>query len=166
MNGPNNSRSRGRPRVYQRHSHSHAWKNFLFAVVIVLASAGPLAASLGDAAERIDDAYGDIVGRRLLDDGQLNIIYHKDRYLYSVTFANGRSVLERYSRFNGQGLSRKEIDRFLKANAGGGTWIPASAAQQRFTRSDGRAEATYNDASGRLALTVRQVHAGRGPTEQ
>jgi hypothetical protein len=166
MNGPNNSRSRARQRVYQRHSHSPALKNFLFAVVIVLASAGPLAASLGDAAERIDDAYGDIVGRRLLDDGQLNIIYHKDRYLYSVTFANGRSVLERYSRFNGQGLSRKEIDRFLKANAGGGTWIPASAAQQRFTRSDGRAEATYNDASGRLALTVRQIHAGRGPTEQ
>jgi hypothetical protein len=166
MNGPNNSRSRARPRVYQRHSHSPAMKNFLITIVIVLASAGPLAASLGDAAERIDDAYGDIVGRRLLDDGQLNIIYHKDRYLYSVTFANGRSVLERYSRFNGQGLSRKEIDRFLKANAGGGTWIPASAAQQRFTRSDGRAEATYNDASGRLALTVRQVHAGRGPTEQ
>ena len=166
MNGPDNSRSQARQSVYQWHSHSHAMKNFLIAIVIVLASAGPLAASLGDAAERIDDAYGDIVGRRLLDDGQLNIIYHKDRYLYSVTFANGRSVLERYSRFNGQGLSRKEIERFLKANAGGGTWIPASAAQQRFTRSDGRAEATYNDASGRLALTVRQLHAARSPTEQ
>jgi len=144
-----------------------AMKNFLIAIVIVLASAGPLVASLGDAAERIDDAYGDIVGRRLLDDGRLNIIYHKDRYLYSVTFANGRSVLERYSRFNAQSLSRKEIDRFLKANAGGTTWIPDKAApQQRFKRSDGRAEATYDDASGRLALTVRQVHSGRSPTEQ
>jgi hypothetical protein len=75
--------------------------------------------------------------------------------------------LERYSRFNARALSRKEIDRFLKANAGGATWIPDKAApQQRFTRSDGRAEATYNDASGRLALTVRQLHADRGPTEQ
>ncbi|HEX4706521.1 MAG TPA: hypothetical protein VH229_02200 [Candidatus Udaeobacter sp.] len=142
-------------------------KNFLVTIMIVLAGAGPLAASLGDAAERIDDAYGDVVGRRLLDDGRLNIIYHKDRYLYAVTFANGRSVLERYSRFNGQGLSRKEIDRFLKANAGGATWIPDKAApQQRFKRSDGRAEATYDDASGRLALTVRQVHAGRGQQGQ
>jgi hypothetical protein len=142
-------------------------KIVLIPIMIVFASTAPLPARLGDAAEQIDDAYGDVVGRRLLDDGRLNIIYHKDRYLYSVTFANGRSVLERYSRFNGSGLSRKEIDRFLKANAAGGTWIPANPSpQQRFKRSDGRAEATYDDASGRLALTVRQVHPGPARAEQ
>jgi hypothetical protein len=136
-------------------------KNFVIVVLGVLASSSPLSAGLGDRAERIDDAYGDIVERRLLDDGRLNIVYHSGRYLYSVTFASGRSVLERYSRFNGHGLSPKEISKFLKANAGGATWIPESTSpEQRFKRSDGAAEATYNDVSGRLALTVRQVGGG------
>jgi hypothetical protein len=135
-------------------------KNLVLAVLTILASSSPLSASLGDRADTIDERYGDIVERRLLDDGRLNIVYHSGRYLYSVILANGRSVLERYSHFNRRGLSRKEIDKFLKANSGGATWIPdKTSPEQRFTRSDGRAEATYDEASGRLALTVRQIHA-------
>jgi hypothetical protein len=142
-------------------------KNLFLAVLAVLAGSSPLSASLGDRADTIDDRYGDIVERRLLDDGRLNIIYHSGRYLYSVTLANGRSVLERYSRFNGRGLSPKEISKFLKANASGATWMPDNTSPQtRYTRSDGRAEATYGDVSGRLALTVRQIHADRSRTDQ
>jgi hypothetical protein len=133
----------------------------------LLVGASTMSAGLGDRADRIDDAYGDIVQRHLLDDGRLNIVYHSGRYLYSVIFANGRSVLERYSRDNGRGLSPQEISKFLKANAGGATWIPESTSpEQRFKRSDGAAEATYSDVSGRLALTVRQTHADGSGTNQ
>ena len=141
-------------------------KKFVIATLIVGVSCGPLLARIGERADDIDNAYGDVVERRLLDDGSLNIVYHSGSYLYSVTFANGRSVLERYSRFNGRGLSRKEIDKFLKANAGGATWTLSDASGQRFKRSDGAAEAAYSEVSGRLALTVRQLRADRGGREQ
>ena len=39
-------------------------------------------ANLGDNSERIEDAYGNIVQRRLLDDGKVSVVYAKDRYLY------------------------------------------------------------------------------------
>jgi hypothetical protein len=147
--------------------HTHLMKNFVLAVLMILAGSNPLSASLGGRADTSDDRYGDIVERRLLDDGRLNIVYHSGRYLYSVILANGRSVLERYSHFNGRGLSPKEIDKFLKANSGGATWVPDSTLpEKRYKRSDGRAEATYDEVSGRLALTVRQLHADRSRTDQ
>jgi hypothetical protein len=75
-----------------------------------------------------------------------------------VIFANDRSVSESYSHMNGTDLSEKEIAKFLKLNAAGGTWIPANTSkEQRFTRSDDRAEATYGSSTGRRALTVREV---------
>lgn len=141
-------------------------KGSIVVVLALLIRASNLYGSLGDRADTVDDRYGDVVERRLLDNDRINIIYHSGRYLYSVIFANGRSVLERYSMFNGRGFSRKEIDKFLKANAGGAKWIPENATQQHFKRSDGRAEATYSDESGRLALTVRQIHADRSRTDQ
>jgi hypothetical protein len=141
-------------------------KGPIVVVLAVLIGASTIYGTLGDRADTIDDRYGDVVQRHLLDDGRLNIVYHSGRYLYSVIFANGRSVLERYSRFNGSGLSPKEIDKFLKANSGGAKWIPDNATGQHFKRSDGGAEATYNDVSGRLALTVRQLRADRGGREQ
>jgi hypothetical protein len=73
-----------------------------------------------------------------------------------VIFANGQSVLERYSHANGSDLSEKEIARFLKANAAGATWSPDSEAKERrFRRSDHTAEATYGTVDGRPTLTVR-----------
>jgi hypothetical protein len=58
----------------------------------------------------------------------------------------------------GTDLSEKEIAKFLKLNAAGGTWIPANTPKERrFKRSDNRAEATYGTASGRRALTVREL---------
>ena len=114
-------------------------------------------ANLGDNSERIEDAYGTIVQRRLLDDGKVSVVYTKDRYLYMVTFANSRSITESYSRANGKDLSEKEIAKFLKANSGA-KWIPTSAgAERHFTTSDGAAEATYGILNGRPALTVRDV---------
>jgi hypothetical protein len=58
----------------------------------------------------------------------------------------------------GTDLSEKEIAKFLKLNAAGGTWTPANTSKERrFKRSDNRAEATYGIASGRRALTVREL---------
>ena len=133
-------------------------KQSLVVVLTVLAALSPLRANLGDRDERIDEAYGNVVERHLLDDGRVSILYHKDqdRYLYFVIFANGRSVLEGYSHVKGNDLSEKEIARFLKANAAGATWMPAGTPKERrFKRSDDKAEATYATTDGRPTLTVR-----------
>ena len=117
-------------------------------------------ANLGDGSEKVDDSYGNLVQRRLRDDGTLSVLYHKDRYLYEVIFANGRSVSETYFNVKGTGLSEKEIMRFLKANAAGATWTPDNTAKERrFKRSDGKAEATYGTVKGRPSLTVRDLRA-------
>jgi hypothetical protein len=133
-------------------------KQLLVIVLITLATLSPAWATLGDRDEKIDDAYGNVVERHLLDDGRLSILYHRDRspYLYFVIFANGRSVLEGYSRVKGTDLSEKEIARFLEANAAGGTWLAAgTSSERRFKRSDDKAEATYATVDGRPTLTVR-----------
>jgi hypothetical protein len=133
-------------------------KQFLVIVLTVITSSSSIRASLGDGADRIEDLYGNLVQRQLRDDGTVSILYHKGRYLYLVIFANDRSVSESYSHMNGTDLSEKEIAKFLKVNAAGGTWIPANTSKERrFKRSDNRAEATYGSASGRRALTVREV---------
>src|ERR1041385_1349449 len=111
-------------------------------------------ANLGDNSERIEDAYGTIVQRRLLDDGKVSVVYAKGRYLYMVTFANSRSISESYSRANGTDLSEREITKFLKANSGA-KWVPDNTGtERRFKSSDGSAEATYGILNGRPALTV------------
>ena len=133
-------------------------KQLLVVVLIVLATLSPVRANLGDGHERLDDAYGNVVERHLLDDGRVSVLYHRDQgqYLYFVIFANGRSVLEGYSRVKGTDLSEREIARFLKANAAGGTWMPTGTPQERrFKRSDDKAEATYATVDGRPTLTVR-----------
>ena len=115
-------------------------------------------ANLGDSSDRVDDAYGNLVQRRLRDDGTVSVLYHKDRYLYEVLFADGRSVSETYFNVKGTDLSEKEIMRFLKAN--GGSWTPDNTAKERrFKRSDGNAEATYGTVRGRPGLTVRELRA-------
>jgi len=133
-------------------------KQFLVIALAVITASSSVWAYLGDGSDRIDDLYGNLVQRRLRDDGTVSVLYHKDQYLYLVIFANDRSVSESYSHMKGTDLSEKEIAKFLKLNAAGGTWIPASTSKERrFKRSDHRAEATYGTASGRRALTVREL---------
>jgi hypothetical protein len=133
-------------------------KQSLVVVLTVLAALSPVRANLGDGSERIDDAYGNVVERHLLDDGTVSVLYHKDRYFYFVIFANGRSVLEGYSHVKGNDLSEKEIAKFLKANAADGTWMPAGTPKERrFKRSDDKAEATYANTDGRPTLTLREL---------
>jgi hypothetical protein len=116
-------------------------------------------ASLGDNYEKVEDSYGSIAERRLRDDGTVSILYHKDRYLYLVIFADGRSVSETFFHTKGTDLSEKEISRFLKANGFGATWTPTNVGKERhFRRSDGKAEAIYGTVRDRPALTVRELH--------
>jgi hypothetical protein len=137
-------------------------KRFLFVAVTIVTALSSLWAKLGDSYDRVDDSYGNLVERHLLDDGSVSVLYHKGRYLYFVTFANGRSVSERYSHVRGTDLSEKEIARFLKINAAGGTWNPANASKERrFERSDHKAEATYGKTEGNPALTVRKLAGKR-----
>ena len=133
-------------------------KQFLAVALTVITASSSVWASLGDGSDRIDDLYGDLVQRQLRDDGTVSVLYHKGQYLYLVIFANDRSVSESYSHMKGTDLSEKEIAKFLKLNSAGGTWIPANTSKERrFKRSDDRAEATYGTASGRRALTVREL---------
>src|SRR5438094_8116085 len=98
-------------------------------------------ANLSDSYDKVDDSYGNLIERHLLDDGTVSVLYHKDRYLYFVIFANRRSVLERYSHVKGTDLSEKENARFLKTNAGGATRVHENkATQRRLERSDQKAE--------------------------
>ena len=131
-----------------------------YSIALVLAFCGVASsawANLGDNSERIEDAYGTIVQRRLRDDGTVSVVYTKGRYLYMVTFANSRSVSESYSSVNGKDLSEKEITKFLKANSAA-KWVPSNTGtERRFKTSDGAAEATYGLLNGRPALTVRDV---------
>ena len=123
-----------------------------FCVIVSSASA-----NLGADSERIEDAYGTIVQRRLRDDGTVSVVYGKGRYLYMVTFANQRSISESYSRVNGTDLSEKEITKFLKANSAA-KWVPVNTGtERRFKTNDGTAEATYGILNGRPALTVREL---------
>ena len=135
-------------------------KQVILVVVALFTALSSIQASLGDSGDRIDDLYGNLIQRQLRDDGAVRVVYHKDRYVYFVVFATGRSVLERYSRADGRDLSTKEISRFLKANAGGAAWTPDNTAKERrFKLSDGRAEATYGNVNGRPSLTVRELPA-------
>jgi hypothetical protein len=134
-------------------------KEFSIFILAILATATCGWANLGDGDDKIEDSYGNIVQRKLRDDGTVSVLYHKDRYLYQVTFADGRSVSESYFHVKGTDLSEKEITKFLKSNAAGATWTSNKEAKIRsFKRSDGKAEATYGNVNGRSALTVREVH--------
>ena len=126
----------------------------ILAFCVIASSAS---ANLGANSEIIEDAYGTIVQRRLRDDGKVSVVYAKGRYLYMVTFANSRSVLESYAHANGTDLSEKEIAKFLKGNSGA-KWVPTNTGtERRFRSSDGTAEATYGILNGRPALTVREL---------
>ena len=130
--------------------------------VIVLAILATLScswANLGDGDERIEDAYGSILQRRLRDDGTVTVLYHKDRYLYLVIFGDGHSISETYFHTNGTDLSEKEISRFLKTNGFGAKSTPTNAGKEwHFRRNDGKAEAIYGTVRDRPALTVRVLH--------
>ena len=131
---------------------------FLVIALTILSVSSSAWAYLGDSSDRIDDLYGNLDQRRLRDDGTVSVVYHKGQYVYLVIFANDRSISESYSHIKGTDLSEKEIAKFLKLNAMGGTWIPANTSRERrFKRSDNRADATYGTASGRRALTVRDL---------
>jgi hypothetical protein len=142
-------------------------KQFLVAALTIVTGVSSVWANLGDASDRIDDLYDNLDRRQLRDDGTVSVLYHKDRYLYLVIFVNDRSVSESYSHINGTDLSEKEIAKFLKVNAAGGTWIPVNTSKERrFKRSDDRAEATYGSATGRRALTVRELRGKDAQRDQ
>src|SRR4029434_6746426 len=137
-------------------------KQLLVIVLTVITSSSSIRASLGDGADRSEDLYGNLVQRQLRDDGTVSVLYHKGQYLYLVIFANDRSMSESYSHMNAKDLSEKEIAKFLKVNAAGGTWIPANTPKERrFKRSDNRAEATYATVDERRTLTVRALDTKR-----
>jgi hypothetical protein len=140
---------------------SRSKQRIAMVLVTILTVSSTAWGNLGDNDDKIDDAYGNVVERHLLDDGRVSVLYHKDKYLYFVLFDKRHSVLERYSHFKGTELSRKEIERFLKTNAGTAKWMPENQPkEQRFERSDGKAEATYAKVDGRPTLTVRERRAG------
>src|SRR5438045_7433762 len=76
-------------------------KQFLVATLTFVTALSSIWANLGDGSDRIENRYGNLVQRQLRDDETVSVLYHKDRYLYLVIFANDRSVSESYSHING-----------------------------------------------------------------
>src|SRR6266566_625218 len=105
-----------------RRMTNYFMKRFFILFLTISAGVSSVCANLGDGSDRIDDSYGNLIERHLRDDGTVTTLYHKDRYLYFVMFAEGRSVLEKYAHVKGTDLSEKEIAKFLKANASGAMW--------------------------------------------
>jgi hypothetical protein len=135
-------------------------KQSIALIFAVFAAASSISARLGDSSDQIENTYGEIVQRRLRDDGTVTMVYKKDRLLFFVTFADDRSISESYSHVKGSELSEREIMRFLKANAARGTWKPSNTGTtRRFMLSDGKAEAVYAPVNGRPALTVRDLNS-------
>jgi hypothetical protein len=142
-------------------------KQSLGLALIVVMGLSSVFANLGDSYDKVDASYGNLVERHLRDDESVSVLYHKGGYLYFVIFAKGRSVSERYSHVKGTDLSEREITRFLKLNAAGGTWIPGSSSKERrFERSDHRAEATYGKTNGNPALMVRELRGQDAERDQ
>jgi hypothetical protein len=137
----------------------------LLLALLLGVNASGVRANLGDSDDRIDDSYGKLVRRQSLDDGTVKMLYHKDRYLCAVVFDQRQSVSETYCRIDERELSTKEIDRFLKANKGGRatTWTrqnnTPSSKEQRFERSDHKAEAIYGEVDGHPTLKVESKKA-------
>jgi hypothetical protein len=128
----------------------------------ILTGMSSVCANLGDSDDRIEDSYGNVVERRLRDDGTVSMLYHKDRYLYFVIFDKRLSVLETYSRIDGRDLSAKEVSKFLKANAARAAWTRHDTSKEpEFERRDHKAEATYLKIDGRPTLKVRVLNESK-----
>jgi hypothetical protein len=132
-------------------------------VLVTIVSPNLVHAHLGDDADRVEDEYGPLVRRHLLDDGTVTATFHKDRapYIYVVRFDHGMSVSESISRVDGRELSDKEIANFLKTNAARAKWtnLPENDdnTKRRFERSDRRGEAIYGKIDGVPTLTVKAL---------
>jgi hypothetical protein len=134
-------------------------KQIFVLFLTILTGISSVCANLGDSDDKIEDSYGKLAQRRLRDDGTVSVLYHKDRYLYFVVFAERRSILETYSRVDGHDLAAKEISKFLKANAGGAAWTRHDTSKEgTLERSDHKAEATYLKIDGRPTLKVRVLN--------
>jgi hypothetical protein len=151
---------RSNGRAFKSAVVSAAMKHLFALFLTILTGVTSVWASLGDSDDKIENLYGNVVARHLLDDGTVSVLYHRDRdrYLFFVVFDKRKSVLERYSRIDKSELSPKEISRFLKANAvkgAGWTSRDKSKEEPRFERADHKAEATYGKVDGSPSLTVK-----------
>jgi hypothetical protein len=124
-------------------------------LVLLAAMAHPALASLGNDDEAIDAMYGSISKRHLRDDGTVSVLYHNEKYYFFVIFKDLHSISEAYARGDGIPLSKKEISRFLQANAGRSRW-PANTLSPdgKMERTDHKAEASFTEIDGRLMLQV------------
>lgn len=116
---------------------------------------GQIFASLGNDDEAIEAMYGNISKRHLRDDGTVSVLYHNDKYYFFVVFKNLHSISEAYSRGDGNKLSKKEISRFLQANAGRSRWAANTLLPDgKLERADHKAEASFTEIDGRVMLQV------------
>ena len=124
-------------------------------LALFAAMAHPAWASLGNDDEAIDSMYGNISKRHLRDDGTVSVLYHNDKYYFFVVFKDLHSISEAYARGDGNKLSKKEIARFLQANAGHSRWPAKTLSPDgKMERADHKAEASFTEIDGRVMLQV------------
>jgi hypothetical protein len=134
-------------------------KSFLLVLVAISAALDSAMANLGDSEPKINASYGKRIETDIQLPGSKGHLYRKGAYTISVVFNGGVSVFEMYSRVNQGELSPKEIATFLKANAGGATWVLAGDKPEgrEWKRSDHKAKAGYSRSLGCPTLTVMEA---------
>ena len=106
-------------------------KQFLVILLTILTTLNSVWANLGDGDDKIEDSYGQIIERHLLDDGAVSVLYHKDRYLYFVIFARQgyRSFRKRDRKIPKGECRRRDVD--AERQEEGRTSIRAERSQGR-----------------------------------
>ncbi len=84
-------------------------KQFIVVLLTIFTGLSSVCASLGDGDDKIDDLYGNLVERHLLDDGTVSVLYHKDRYLYFVIFAKMPAARRGYQITRRQNVDSSEL---------------------------------------------------------
>jgi hypothetical protein len=85
---------------------------------------GLLRANIGETETAIKQRYGDILGTPFAETNRdISETFKYKDYIVVVKFLDGTSQRESFTRKDKQGLSEKELDSLLAANANGGKWV-------------------------------------------
>lgn len=117
--------------------------------------ARPALARIGETEQQIEARYGKLVNASLKGmQGMEILIYQSAGMKIGVTFIDGKSAAEFYSKDDNSDLSREEIDVILEANAGGKKWEKAAPALMDAWILDGGQRTAHHVARSLIVQTA------------
>jgi hypothetical protein len=130
----------------------------ILVVILGIGMSSQASARLGNNKEQVAALLGKPIeiGKPDSNDATMNT-YESRYYIALVQFVKGYSVAEAYSRKDRGKLSEKELSVFLDGNSAGNKWTKTPSKKPAWTRSDHRADASYQTLAGRPTLLI-QAH--------